>query len=366
LRKSACIISIENISPPWNSYKYQVKIHFEIFKEFFRNVELKVFKEKESFDLFKFSQLFDFSFSQRYDFVLFEGLNSLIFQVKYRLFKNEEVSVFVFDTRSALEEKKFKVYKKHHYFLTQKKIFVLNKRIELYKKLENYLRNVKFIFVPFSYIKNFLLEKIKIPEDKIFLIPFGFERPKNVLQIRKRANFFFVGSLKRDFNNIAVRWIINYFYPKIKEYLGENFKIFIIGEGKEKFEKYARPNLIFTGYLENFRQFILDNCDIFINPVEVGTFKAKIIEIMSLGVPSISTSEGVKGIVNYKKCFVISDLSLEFVKKAFKLVRDISLRSFLQENCLNNFFRHYSKSVVKDRFYNFFKKLWFERRGYNI
>lgn len=69
----------------------------------------------------------------------------------------------------------------------------------------------------------------------------------------------------------------------------------LLERGKENF-KYAPPNVIFTGFIEDL-SFILEVSDICIAPLRVGAgIKTKVLEYIAYDKPIVTTPIGIEGI----------------------------------------------------------------------
>jgi phosphatidylinositol alpha-1,6-mannosyltransferase len=140
----------------------------------------------------------------------------------------------------------------------------------------------------------------------------------------------FVGNLKYEPNQDAVRRIVEYIYPAVMNQHPEA-RFAIIGQGAETLSSCRREHLTFTGYLS--RQDLaahLSATDVFLVPVETGSgIRVKIPEATACGRAVVATRKAAKGLELFQEdeLLRIAGVGPEFVAGVLRLIADPDMRN---------------------------------------
>jgi glycosyltransferase involved in cell wall biosynthesis len=139
----------------------------------------------------------------------------------------------------------------------------------------------------------------------------------------------FVGNLKYEPNQEAVRYIAEYVYPAVLEQ-HPDARFVVIGQGPELLVEYRRERLAFTGYLSREELVAhLSATDIFLVPVETGSgIRVKIPEATACGRAVVATQRAAKGLELFGDSEIIrvGGVGPEFIAAVLRLIKDPGLR----------------------------------------
>ena len=192
-------------------------------------------------------------------------------------------------------------------------------KISLTKAISNIacqLSDIVITMTPLDYSE--LVDKIKVDPKKIKIVPnpidfseFEFYGPNF-----SKYNIIFIGNMHYEPNKQAVKYIVN----KIVPHFNKNISFTFIGMVDEELKKFTKPNIIFTGPVNNLNKF-LSFATLAICPITQGSgMKVKILNYCAAGLPIITTKLGASG---YEK---ISSLVVEDNLNAFPAIIDKFLR----------------------------------------
>ena len=142
----------------------------------------------------------------------------------------------------------------------------------------------------------------------------------------------FFGNLTWGANIDAVRWFANEVIPKVSRvYPGAIFRV--IGSGGEDLrQELAGPHMEFAGRVASIPE-TMDDVTVGVVPVVSGTgVRFKLLEMLSLGVPVVTTRLGALGTgCIHEEHALIADDADSFAAAVIRLVRDADLRKKLTE-----------------------------------
>jgi glycosyltransferase involved in cell wall biosynthesis len=147
---------------------------------------------------------------------------------------------------------------------------------------------------------------------------------------RNQALLTFVGNLKYEPNQEAVRRIADYIYPAVMQE-HPKARFVIVGQGAELLTSCRREHLDFTGYLT--RQDLvahLSATDVFLVPVETGSgIRIKIPEATACGRAVVATRKAAQGLEAFQDDEIVraEGVGPEFVGAVLRLIADPTLRS---------------------------------------
>lgn len=168
----------------------------------------------------------------------------------------------------------------------------------------------------------FLLQRITNNREKITYFPLGIFSPQIIPKYsnRNKNRILFVGSFLHRPNIDAALYLIQKIFPLVLLKC-PNAKLFIIGNSiPHKIYSAGNENVsIFSSLLHNNVLRLLDNCTVFVAPLQQGGgMKTKIRQAMSRGIPIVTTKIGKEGI-DCNDIFVSEDLEkiVDFITKIF-------------------------------------------------
>lgn len=211
----------------------------------------------------------------------------------------------------------------------------------------------KCIFVSEEDMEYFLMS-YNISKEKAMLVRLAIDTDELVMcpdEIKDEKKIVFMGDLTSIQNKTAVEYIINYIAPKLSDH-----KFIIVGKGFEKFDQIE--NVIFEGFVKEPSR-IICSCQLAIVPLISGTgVKTKILEFLYMGIPVITTTVGVEGLIKsldiIEKGLFLSDLS-DFpskIKNTMDYIKNIDTK-FLRKYILNNHSLNAMREDINVFVYNF-------------
>ena len=192
----------------------------------------------------------------------------------------------------------------------------------------------KITVVPYYINSNELINKTISTDDK----------PKD----KDSITVVFHGSyVSHPANYEAFKLVIDYIAPEIEKRTS-NIRFLIGGTNLPKFEK---GNLKSLGFIEDLHTF-LQSADIAIVPFISGSgVKIKIFDYMSVGLPVVTTKNGIEGIKaeNGKHVVVVDTVNQNFIDAILDLSRNTKKRDILGRNVLELVRTKYSSEVAQAR-----------------
>ena len=130
--------------------------------------------------------------------------------------------------------------------------------------------------------------------------------------------------------------------PQVKTHVPD-VRFFVVGKSPpERLTKYAGPNVVFTGPVEDVRPFMSESTA-YVVPMRIGGgVRFKVLEAMATGMPVVSTTMGAEGTdtVNGLDILLADDPST-FAIKVIQLLQEPEQYSYLVER---------ARTLVKSRF----------------
>jgi glycosyltransferase involved in cell wall biosynthesis len=137
------------------------------------------------------------------------------------------------------------------------------------------------------------------------------------------GSMVFVGGLDYHANAEAIRWFTEAVLPRLRDLVAD-FCLHIIGYCPEPLRmELLRPGLSFSGYVADLET-ELSQHRAFLAPIRSGRgIKTKVLDAMSVGLPVVSTHNGLAGlrVTNGENC-LMADSAPEFARCAAELAGD--------------------------------------------
>ena len=135
--------------------------------------------------------------------------------------------------------------------------------------------------------------------EKAVTIPIGVDTDYFSYRVcgNKNTNVIgFLGALNVAHNENAVKYFSEKIFPKILKEIPDAVFMVIGGGASEELKRYSSSNIIFTGRVDDVRDY-MEKCNVFVCPLKFGSgIKTKNLEAMSLGLPVITTTIGAENI----------------------------------------------------------------------
>ena len=224
---------------------------------------------------------------------------------------------------------------------TMKSQFLSKKTYQIALNTEKYaLEYSDFIFATSKEDKQKLVNKFDIEENKIYIIPNGVdvsefsphlsiekEIEKKDMGLAGKKVVLFTG-WKHPPNIEAVAEIIK-IAGKIKN---GNIFFLIVGRCGDAFKNIKKSNILFTGYVEDTTPY-LNVADVAINPMLSGSgTNIKVLEYLALGLPTITTPVGARGLEMVSNKHVIIANTGNFPNAIIDLLKDKEKQKELSKN----------------------------------
>jgi len=290
--------------------------------------------------------------------------NSLLVKEGLTIIKNDKPDLIIAEfVWSGLHAIIMKIFKKVPYILDEHNIeFLRFQRMNRGGKISRFF--LKFfekiccnyassIFCVSKIDRNFLISQLKIPGEKISVIPNGvnidkfypdkskIDKIKKKYDLQDKPVILFFGKLDYSPNYEAVKIIHDEILPRVLRE-SPNAVFLIVGDNPPI--EFHHNNLIFTGLVDNIEDYI-NLPDVVICPfTSGGGTRIKILEAMACGKTIVSTTIGAEGLIEKenKDFLLISDSWEEFSKKILSSLKlTISKSSteyvarFSWENCIS-------------------------------
>jgi glycosyltransferase involved in cell wall biosynthesis len=296
---------------------------------------------------------------EHFDIIFFNFITTAIYSKFIKSHFQGKKIIFLYDAVSMLFYRNFlttKNFVKKYYWFNQY-IKLLNFEFGLQKDFDK-------IVVVAQKDKDWLIEKSKVDSEKIVVIPNGVDTkyfsPKG-LNFQSPVAIIFRGIMNFQPNEDACIYFLTQIFPLVKKILPE-IKFYIVGPNpSKKILSFAKKdkNIVVTDYLEDIREYMLKST-INICPMISGSgIKHKILESMSMGIPTITTTIGSEGIPELKNFenILISDDPTDFAQKIVLLVKDKDLYKKIVVNGRKLIEEKYTWQIASKKFDLLFNSL---------
>ncbi len=239
------------------------------------------------------------------------------------------------------------------------KIYVVKNEINLLRRYELEISEQcdKTIFV--AQQEADILNK-ELHKNKACAVPIGVDVDYFSLRYKnsEEGKIAFLGALGVAHNEFAVRYFIKEILPLIlSEY--PKAKFLVVGGGaSEDLLKLQSEYVIFTGRVEDVRDY-LEECSVFVCPMTFGSgIKTKNLEAMAMGLPVVTTSIGAENInARNERDWIVADSSEKFAKAILEILVNENKRLSLSKNGSIFVREHFTWKVAKEKFAEIFGEI---------
>ena len=186
-------------------------------------------------------------------------------------------------------------------------------------------------------------------------VPVAIPSDLNKSNYCENTNFFHLGSMNWQPNIEAVQRLIKIF-PKIKKKLPEA-ELHIAGSKNLESVKLPIENGIFIdGYVPDLNEYC-KKIGILVSPIQSGSgIRIKILEMMALGIPVITTDIGAQGIDHKTTdCIVIANTDTEIVQACIELATDDNKRSEIALNGMKYIKKNHNIDTISKEIIEFIR-----------
>ncbi|RGG76796.1 glycosyltransferase [Clostridium sp. AF17-2] len=239
------------------------------------------------------------------------------------------------------------------------KVYVVKNEINLLRRYELEISEQcdKTIFV--AQQEADILNK-ELHKNKACAVPIGVDVDYFSLRYKnsEEGKIAFLGALGVAHNEFAVRYFIKEILPLILfEY--PKAKFLVVGGGaSEDLLKLQSEYVIFTGRVEDVRDY-LEECSVFVCPMTFGSgIKTKNLEAMAMGLPVVTTSIGAENInARNERDWIVADSSEKFAKAILEILVNENKRLSLSKNGSIFVREHFTWKVAKEKFAEIFGEI---------
>jgi glycosyltransferase involved in cell wall biosynthesis len=239
------------------------------------------------------------------------------------------------------------------------KVYVVKNEINLLRRYELEISEHcdKTIFV--AQQEADILNK-ELHKNKACAVPIGVDVDYFSLRYKnsEEGKIAFLGALGVAHNEFAVRYFIKEILPLILfEY--PKAKFLVVGGGaSEDLLKLQSEYVIFTGRVEDVRDY-LEECSVFVCPMTFGSgIKTKNLEAMAMGLPVVTTSIGAENInARNERDWIVADSSEKFAKAILEILVNENKRLSLSKNGSIFVREHFTWKVAKEKFAEIFGEI---------
>ncbi len=176
----------------------------------------------------------------------------------------------------------------------------------------------------------------EMPDDKLHVLPLILGIPRTEKKFAERRDIVFVGGFQHPPNLDAVKFFVSDIMPSIRQNL-PGVRFFVVGSNPPpEIESLASSDVFVTGFIEDLNSF-LDDMRISVAPLRFGAgVKGKIGTSMAIGLPVISTTNGIEGMsLTNQENVLVADSSDDFAKAITRLYSDEQLWNKISRNGLD-------------------------------
>lgn len=296
-----------------------------------------------------------------------EVIRKAILSNKYDIVYIDHLQLFQYIPKEFLKIKAEKIVLDEHNveleivrrYLDQEKNLITKLFLLLeYIKLRNYEINAclmsGIVFAITDHDKNKLI-LLSGRDTGIYTAPY-FVHSKSATELHKpnstSKKIIFIGTMSWHANEDAVLWFHKEVFTAYS-LADKGWSFWIIGnspgDNVSRLRSYA--NTYVTGYVDDIKPFIWD-CALAVVPIRMGGgLRIKILELLSFGVPVITTTIGCEGIqVEDGKNIIIADNPGQFTEKISLLHDDLALRNNISKEAVMFIEGQYSFNNAKKQY----------------
>lgn len=188
--------------------------------------------------------------------------------------------------------------------------------------------------------------KKEVPGAEVVIIPHPVDRIiETQTAFEDRSGLLFVGSMHNP-NTDAILYFTREIMPQLSGKL-PGVKFYAVGSNPPKeVRELNSDTIVITGFVKDLLPYF-EKCRIYVAPLRYGAgVKGKIIEAMSFGLPTVTTSIGAEGLnLSHAKNILIGDNREDIIKYIELLYHDKDLWHKIRENAFTHVEEHFSQRI---------------------
>lgn len=161
---------------------------------------------------------------------------------------------------------------------------------------------------------------------KTYVVPIIEATPVTYTAYAARHDLLFIGNYTHAPNADAAVWMAQEIMPKIWEHLPDLRLVLAGADPTPRVERLANERIIVSGYVPDARA-LFESARVFVAPLRFGAgMKGKIVQAISYGLPTVTTTVGVEGIgLKEGVSVLVRDSTEEFADAVLTLYSDEAL-----------------------------------------
>jgi O-antigen biosynthesis protein len=169
---------------------------------------------------------------------------------------------------------------------------------------------------------------------KAFVVPIVEQPTKTHTAYSARHDLLFLGNYTHVPNADAAVWMVHEIMPKIWEHIPDLRLVLAGADPTPRVERLAGERVVVTGYVPDARP-LFESARVFVSPLRFGAgMKGKIVQAISYGLPTVTTSIGAEGIgLKDGASALIRESAEEFADAVMRLYSDEALWTEISNEC---------------------------------
>lgn len=209
-------------------------------------------------------------------------------------------------------------------------------------------RDVDLIFTPSERERDTLRALPHMP--RVETLPNSIDTDTFGLRTEEPADneIIFVGSTHVDANRDGVNYFVQTIFPLIEQRVPDVRLSIVGGDPPPEIRTYGeQPNISVTGFVPDVRTYMAGARAMVVPLRSGGGTRLKILESLSFGLPTVSTTIGAEGIdLVHERDILLADDAQQFAEAVVRLLADQELRQRLIVNGRRLVEQHYSWQAV--------------------
>lgn len=246
----------------------------------------------------------------------------------------ESPGIKILDMTDAISMNYSRMAKYSSGFSLRKYIFAFE-RERLYQYEKSIAKDFSLVSLISQVDKNYLFDEnqknVIVCGNGVDVYKYPF-RKRTVLQ-DSTVKLIFIGNINTLQNFDAVYWFSKNILPNLQSV--RHFELYVVGKISEKYKKIlvSFDNVIVTGLVDNIAESVVDG-HVGLCPVRIGAgIQNKILEYMSLGLPTITSSVGFEGLgATPDKDILIANTVDEYRSSLLRLISDADYYNAISKN----------------------------------
>lgn len=279
-----------------------------------------------------------------------------------------DVSIKYIDLIKIYSSARIVYYTHDLHFLREERKYLLSKDESVKKEAQRIKPIELHIFSKSTYvlspsiIETQIINKLSALNNARTILPYFYDYNKwNAVSsddFYKRKNIIFLGGYGHLPNVDAVMWFVKEIWPSIFSKFPDHKFVIVGSNPPAELINLKEPGVKCIGYVENLSE-IFKTARMLVAPLRYGAgVKGKIIAALQEGIPVVSSSIGIEGILlEENKDYFKADTAEDFSKKCIELLENPGICENFSRNGLNFIISHYNIDVAKGEILNIIEQI---------